>query len=398
VNDRDNFPEILIKDTQLGPYPMEKLKRVDKPTIKITGDVQQFDDREHGFHRAARGDYGRFVQKEFRRFVPKHPVSGAQINMIAHLTARKEADPAKVKAPLPDDPEILSRHIKSAGYFFGADVMGICELPQYAVYSHFSKVIDNKMVTVPVDLKHKYAVVIAVDQHYKTMDGSTGNDWMANALSFRGYSTSSFISMMLADYIRRLGYPATAHHFFDYQVVLAPLLILAGIGESSRLGGIALNPFLGTRFKAAAVTTDLPLLPDKPIDFGLQDFCKKCMKCADDCPAHAITTGDTKMYNGYETWKADTDLCSKFRITNQNGAACSNCIKVCPWNKPQGWTHDMVRWMVQHTPFMNDFIVKMDGLSGYGKQNIKNKWWFDLEDIDGVVQVPKNIRYRQNNQ
>jgi reductive dehalogenase len=392
-----NYPDVLTKNVQLGPYPMEKLKRVDKPTIKITENVERFDDREHGFSRAGRGDYGPVVQREFYRFVPKFPLSGAQIDMIGYLSARKENNPAPDIAPLPEDPDVLSRHIKSAAYFLGADVAGICELPQYAVYSHYSKVINNKMVTKPVELNHKYAIVIGIDQHYKTLDGSIGHDWAGNMLSFRGYSMTSFTSMILADYIRRLGYSATAHHFFDYQVVLPPLLLLAGIGESSRLGGIVLNPFLGTRFKAAAVTTDMPLIIDRPVDFGLQDFCRKCMKCADACPAKAITKGETKMYNGYEVWKADTDLCSKFRVSNQNGSGCSTCIKVCPWNKPQGWTHDIVRWMVQHTPFMNNFIIKMDGLAGYGRQNINNKWWFDLEDIDGVVKVPKNIQYRKNN-
>lgn len=392
---KQTYPEVLSNNTRLGPYPMEKLKRVSKPTIKITDDIKRFDDREHGFSRAARGDFGPMVQREFMRFVPKYPVSGAQIDMIGFLSSKKESEPAPTRAPLPDNPEMLSRHIKSAAYFLGADIAGICELPQYALYTHYSRVIDNNMVTEPVELRHKYAIVIAVDQHYKTLDGSTGHDWIANGLSFRGYSMSSFTSIMLADYIRRLGYPATAHHFFDYQVLLPPLLLLAGIGESSRLGGIILNPFLGTRFKAAAVTTDLPLMPDKPIDFGLKDFCKKCMRCAEECPARAISTGDTEMYNGYETWKADIDLCSKFRISNQNGAACATCIKVCPWNKPQGWTHDIVRWMVQHTPFMNDFIIRMDDLWGYGKQNIKNKWWFDLEDVDGVLQVPGNKKSKQ---
>jgi hypothetical protein len=34
----------------------------------------------------------------------------------------------------------------------------------------------------------------------------------------------------------------------------------------------------------------------------------------------------------------------------------------------------------------------MDGVWGYGNQNIKNKWWFDLETIDDVVQIPRTMR------
>jgi len=51
-----------------------------------------------------------------------------------------------------------------------------------------------------------------------------------------------------------------------------------------------LNPFLGTRFKAGAVTTDLPLLPDKPIDFGLQIFAENARN-ASGC-LEGISTGE----------------------------------------------------------------------------------------------------------
>jgi len=39
----------------------------------------------------------------------------------------------------------------------------------------------------------------------------------------------------------------------------------------------------------------------------------------------------------------------------------------------------------------------MDEVFGYGKQNVNNKWWFDLEDIDGIVQVPRNINNKEDN-
>jgi hypothetical protein len=91
-------------------------------------------------------------------------------------------------------------------------------------------------------------------------------------MSYLAYSTSGFVAQILADYIRRLGYPAKAHHARNYDVVVPPILLWAGIGEMCRIGDIVLSPFLGPRFKAAIVTTDLPLEVDKPIDFGLQDF------------------------------------------------------------------------------------------------------------------------------
>src|SRR4030066_70831 len=98
----------------------------------------------------------------------------------------------------------------------------------------------------------------------------------------------------------------------------------------SRTGDCVLHPFLGPRFKAAVVTTDLPLLVDKPIDFGLQDFCSRCKKCARECPSGALSSGDKVIYNGYERWPSHTEKCTSMRVGNQKGSGCGTCIKVCP--------------------------------------------------------------------
>ncbi len=59
------------------PFPMHKLKRVERPTTLINeGQVQRVRERESGFCKASAGDYGPVLQREFRRFVPKHPLSG----------------------------------------------------------------------------------------------------------------------------------------------------------------------------------------------------------------------------------------------------------------------------------------------------------------------------------
>ncbi len=307
----------------------------------------------------------------------------AELDMTGHLLPVVDGKIASSKAPIPEDPEILSRHIKRLGYFLRADIVGICQLPQYAVYSHDKN--GN-----PVELNHQFAIVVLVDQDYKTVNSSTGSDWISSSQSYLSYSTTAFISCMMANYIRRLGYSARAHHYSSYQVAISPLLLLAGIGEICRMGGgVVLNPFIGARFKAAAITTDLPLVPDQPVDFGLQEFCQKCLRCAVNCPSKAIHMGDKVMYNGYEVWELDVERCTKFRITNQNGDFCGRCIKVCPWNKPKGWLHDRVRWMVLHTPWLDKSLIKMDDIMGYGKQHQENKWWFDLEQVDGILQIPK---------
>ena len=66
----------------LDPYPMEILKRVDQPTTTVNEtEIQRVDERESGFNRALRGDWGDPLSKERHRFVSKHPLSGALVNM-----------------------------------------------------------------------------------------------------------------------------------------------------------------------------------------------------------------------------------------------------------------------------------------------------------------------------
>ncbi|MBW2031102.1 MAG: reductive dehalogenase, partial [Deltaproteobacteria bacterium] len=210
---------------------------------------------------------------------------------------------------------------------------------------------------------------------------------------------SGFIACILADYIRRLGYPARAHHARNYQVVVPPILLWAGIGEMCRVGDIVLSPFLGTRFKAAVVTTDLPMATDKPIDFGLQDFCSKCGKCARYCPSGAIPFGKdaTTMHNGYKKWANDVDKCTKQRVGNKTGSSCGVCINVCPWNKPFTPFHRFVMWTMRNVPVTRRFAIWGDDLMGYGKPNLKNKWWFDLEDVGGVLRIPSRAGERSVN-
>lgn len=374
------------------PFPNHALRRVDRPTTRINdNEVKRVSEREAGFCKAAAGDYGKRLKVETPRFVPKHPLSGAISWTRNNMKPFRDGQEAAQTAPIPDDPTEISRHIKETGYFLRADAVGICKLPPYAVYSHKFDFYNTDVEQQPLDLEHKNAIAILVDQDDRTNQAATGSDWISNSMSMMSYAASGFIAVTLAEYIRRLGYSSKAHYAPFYDIAVPPILLWAGLGEMSRIGDTVVHPFLGPRFKAAVVTTDLPMEPDKPIDFGLQDFCSRCKKCARDCPSGAISHEDKIMFNGYEKWPVDIEKCTTMRVGNQLGAGCGTCVKVCPWSKP--WTpfHRTVNWAMRTIKPARQFGIWADDLMGYGKPNYDNKWWWDLEDKQGdsVLTCPR---------
>jgi reductive dehalogenase len=370
---------------QLGPYPLERLRRVAKPTTYVGPDIQRVSERQAGFIKAAWGDYGPRLKAEVDRFVQKEPVAAALSQITSDLSNSVPSEVYPKLAPIPKDPTVQSRHVKALGYFLRADCVGICELPQFAVYAS-----DRK--EQPIELAHEFAIVFLIDQGWRTFNGALGSDWISAAQSFKSYSTSGFIATIVANYIRRLGYEAKPHFSGHYKVLVPPLVLLAGLGEVSRFGNTVLNPFLGPRFKASVVTTNFPLEPDKPIDFGLQDYCRICKKCARECPSQAISHSDeTITYNDYETYELEVEACTRMRVGNPAGASCGRCIKVCPWNKPYQGIHKPVEWLLERSSLARRFSVWMDDLLGYGKQNLEDKWWYDLEEIEGMFRVPRKV-------
>ena len=376
--------------SHLGPYPMERLQRVDRPTTLILDDeVPRVPKRAEFFFRAASGDLGPKAQREVRRFAFKHPVTDGLMKPLRAMVPHQDGPVAPAPDPGLRDAQANTRAIKSLSYHLGADITGICEIPEYAWYSHGP---DGK----PIEPRHRYAVVMLIDQGYDTMEGASGDDWISGCQSMRGYIRGAEIAGVMAELLRGYGYDSRPQTNADSQVLQIPLILWAGLGELARIGELVLNPFVGPRVKSVVLTTNLPLAPDKPIDFGLQDFCKRCLKCARECPVNAIPFGDKVMFNGYEMWKPDVERCTRYRVTNQKGSACGRCMKTCPLNKvvtaDGALAHRLGSWLGIHAqwlkPLMVPLAVYLDDRLGYGRRNPSNAWWSDLEIVEGVVSSP----------
>ena len=369
-------------------FPMEKLKRVPETTTLILADeVPRVPKRANFFTRALNGDLGEKAQRERWRFAYKTPIADAYVKLIRAMVPLQGGKAAATKDGGSSNPERNSKAVKALMYYLGADMAGACEAKRYAWYSHQD---DG----TPIDPYHRSAMVMLVDQGFETMEGASGDDWISGAQSMRAYMRGGEVCGVVAAFIRSLGWSARSHTNADSDVLQIPLVLQAGLGELSRIGELVLNPFVGPRFKSAVVTTDLPLAHDQPIDFGLQDTCNKCMKCARECPCSAISFGDKVMFNGYEMWKPDVERCTRYRVTNPHGSACGRCMKTCPYNHEGLLAHRLFLWAAIHLPWTRRWIVRYDDRLGNGSINAVKTWWTDLEIVGGKVVAPRGTNRR----
>jgi len=361
-----------------GPHPFETLKRIETPTTHIDEDhVARVPKRADLFARAQFGDMGKALQDGAKggHYVRKAAPSTAQRRMLGAFVLLQDGAPGQ--GAKPTDAARNAANIKAASYFLGIDAVGLSRCPAWTWYSHDA---TGEVIDPP----HDQAISMIIDQGYETMEGSSGDDWIAVAQSMRAYLRFSLLGGVIARQIRNLGYSAKAHSVMDGEVLQPPLLLLSGLGEVSRIGEVILNPFLGPRLKSGVVTTDMPMTHDRPIDFGLQAFCEACNKCARECPSGAITAGPKLMFNGYEIWKSDSQKCATYRITTQGGAMCGRCMKTCPWNLEGLFAEKPFRWTAMRMPKAAPALARLDDALGHGGLNPVKKWWWDLElDDDG---------------
>jgi len=186
----------------------------------------------------------------------------------------------------------------------------------------------------------------------------------------------AFTSWELAEFFRELGYRALpAGNGVGLSI---PMAVDAGLGELGRMG-LLISPKYGPRVRIAKVITDMPLVSDSPIRFGVTEFCEVCKLCADQCPSAAVSKegrtwkGQSHSNNpGVYKWYTEGAKCYDF-----NGFSCSNCKRVCPYTKPNNsWLHQMSRKIIEgNFGVLGKMMVTLDQASGYGVQLQDTEFW-----------------------
>ncbi|MGD2272406.1 MAG: reductive dehalogenase domain-containing protein [Desulfobacterales bacterium] len=275
-------------------------------------------------------------------------------------------------------PSKASTVVKGFAKHLGADLVGICKVNPLWSYSHRGEIFyDNwqdwgREISQPLP----YAVVIGTEMDFQNV--GAGPHTPALIESAKNYARGAVVATILSRWFGFMGYRGVAHHSRHYDMPLIPLAIDAGLGELGRFGYLITDRF-GPRVRLFAATTDMPLMPDTPIDLGVEGFCRRCLKCAEACPSRSIPRGEKTIFNGVEKWKLNEETC--FEYWGRAGTDCSICMGICPFSRPKRSFHHLAKWMIRRAPAARRVFPYIDNFI-YGK-----KW--RSRNVSDWIRYPK---------
>ncbi len=216
-------------------------------------------------------------------------------------------------------PEQLAEETRAFALSHEADAIGIASMNPLYVFEGYT-------------IEQPWVIVLALAHNYDRLRQVPSDETNGIGVSDVGdqYARGTRASYALANWIRAQGYHAEAYPGpMADALLLVPPAIAAGLGELGKHGSL-ISPQFGAGVRLAGVTTDMPLVATRPIQFGADDFCLKCQACTRACPPGAIQE-QKQMVRGVKRWYVDFDKCIPYFA---EAASCGICIAICPWTKP----------------------------------------------------------------
>ena len=244
-------------------------------------------------------------------------------NIAPNALAKRDKNEAFVKQPLPEiaaeqpdwTPAEWSARVKEFALANEADQVGIARLDQEWVFEGYEAPYDWAIMMI----------VVMDPECSKTAPSATMQTEAQNQ-----YGRGTRAAFKLTGWLREHGWDGYPHGGpMAGPVVMIPPAIEAGLGELGKHGSM-INRECGSSFKLACVLTNAPLVPDRPDDLGVDDFCTNCQVCSNACPVDAIYP-DKQLVRGDQRWYVDFDACILYFVENYG---CGACIGQCPWSRP----------------------------------------------------------------
>lgn len=246
---------------------------------------------------------------------------------------------------VPKSEEKASELIKKAAHTFGATLCSIGPLNPDWVYA--ADVRGGEPGPFEVPEWWQTAIVVTTPHEWDQMAANPTYGTSSDA-----YARSSIAGARLEAFIHSLGYAARLHSPNNgYDLVVPPICVDTGMAQQGRFV-YSIAPELGANHRPAVVTTNMPLKHDKPIDFGVHEFCKACKICAEQCPSGAISFADEPdtVVHGYKRWKLNLEACYNFWGQVLGNSGCRVCLAVCPYSRKDNWIHSLSRTVSSSDP------------------------------------------------
>ncbi|MDH4276670.1 MAG: reductive dehalogenase [Acidimicrobiia bacterium] len=291
-------------------------------------------------------------------------------------------DGAEEKLP-PETPDAGAADVKLVATTFGADLVGICAHDERWVYTE--RYDHRTGGSKPNDLGDGLTSVIVIGQSMDHDLIRAAPSALAGTATGLGYSQDAAVLLAVAQYIRNLGFQAVPS--MNDSALAIPLALAAGLGEYGR-HGMVITPEFGPRLRFGKIFTDMPLAHDRPVSFGVREFCEQCDRCAAACPARAIPHGEPvpvalnrSGLKGVRKWSVDGEAC--FGYWSKINTDCAICVRVCPWNRD--YTKAWNRWWRRLAGTrLRALMLRLDDRLGGGRRLKPNDWW------SGVTARPKS--------
>ncbi len=301
-----------------------------------------------------------------------------------------------------------STMIKSAAKIYGAHRVGIAKFDKRFVYDPLFDVENGKELSWEDDFpfEPKSVIVILLPMDYDSI--ATSPAWCSEGTIGDSYTNMSKIACQMGKFIRGLGYNAVgAGNDLGSSVAYG---ILAGLGEGGRNGAL-IAPGIGPRARIAKIFTSIDLGDDfdVPHSWGINEFCKSCKKCADSCPADAISHDTEPSFEptyefsdepgytwnnhvGIKKWHSDAKKC--FNFWCDNDGSCANCIASCTFNEPDFWHHWFIMAINPAMPrFIHSWMAEAHPAFGYGGQTKEPK----IDKVEKMWGMGENMRTNSAN-
>lgn len=282
------------------------------------------------------------------------PLSNANHTIIKSFYDTLENTPTKNRV---DCGENFHENIKAITKHYGACDVGVVALNDAHYYSHHggvSEVLGLDNYGDPVKKSYTHAIVYAIEMDKDYIDRAPFFEEMLETEN--AYLKIAITGFRLALYLKQLGYKSIFQSEPYYLTPIVPLAYDAGLGEIGMTNHI-IHKTYGNRIRLGAVLTTLPLKSDKPIDFGLDAFCKRCALCVMTCPSKSIYPSK-RIRNNRPFYKFDDTSC--YKLWTNSGTDCGVCIKVCPFSK--GISPDILDEIkndpVKIDAFLKDYLTK----------------------------------------